>query len=1065
MQSRSNINVYDFDGTIYNGDSSVDFFMFALKKKKRILLLFPKLLIYFILYFVGIIKKEKFKTVAFSFLKYFDKPSELIDEFWNLNEHKINPKLKQLIENDDLAIIVSASPEFLIKPAGDRLSIKKVICSPVDIKTGKWLGNNCSGINKIKYLDKNYNDYTINNSYSDSYSDRFVANNSKKAYMINKGEIFEYDENKLYMNISKKKGTILASIFFIIYFILGMLINYNRDIIYNYDFLFQSDTGRVYNDFISITGVHDRISVHPLFLLFQPFILLIQGITHNSVIAVVIFQAFIGSLCIKYLYQSLSIFSDKKLLNLILILIYGFSFSSIIFHSTFETYSLSALSFILFWYNIFIDFKFSKKINIFKYVGLGILTTGILLTNYTVFLVGIFILLISKKINIKNFICLNFITLISIVALSFVQEYIWVNAPNIIKSFTSSVEHEKDEYTSFDLSVSKVKNVVDDVFLNGIVAKDIEVKKIPQNKHLTIIFKNKYLIKDSIFIIFYFILFYLIIKNFKLNKIINLGLLISVIGMSLMHVFYGNENTFLYSQNILYLIILLFGINYQKKNKFTEIFLVIFLIIEMVSNVIVFRQLLLLLNKYFKFMSVVKKINIYKNIIKYGILISITVILVFLIYILIKKYFEKSKSSLLIGSICCFAIISCMFIKFQTMDTVKVNTKSTVKNSEKLVLTNTDSVFEEKYEDDVLAYQKYEKQYKKFVNQKNIELINNYKGEKIFFFGMGNRKKYVYRNGVLRDAENEKVYKRFDVDKELIIPNKYTVLIKTKEGKFYKIVEDKDAVKIIGEDSNNILPDTDIKMKLASFDKYEYSEILSVLYQEILFNIKDGVIYPNIFVYDDVWYRDSAMGAMVLEKTGNIDLISDWILSIDSIYDKSNGEEENDNLGELLYLLSLVTDKDNEMVKKVIDKADKIKIQDENGKYISNRTDFSNRPDYQTDWLNFGLSKFDIDLDYNYKKTDGYSNLLWFTNQETDNLEIYKFKKEYPYRGYAQRHLMGEDAPIYVSNQLYPLSWENSATRADYSKLTVLSDYFVNNRIGPTHVWSAAELFLLLEEE
>ena len=28
------IDVYDFDGTIYDGDSSIDFFLYAIKKKK-----------------------------------------------------------------------------------------------------------------------------------------------------------------------------------------------------------------------------------------------------------------------------------------------------------------------------------------------------------------------------------------------------------------------------------------------------------------------------------------------------------------------------------------------------------------------------------------------------------------------------------------------------------------------------------------------------------------------------------------------------------------------------------------------------------------------------------------------------------------------------------------------------------------------------------------------------------------------------------------------------------------------------------------------------------------------
>ena len=35
------INVYDFDKTIYNGDSTIDFYLFCLKKKFSIILLLP----------------------------------------------------------------------------------------------------------------------------------------------------------------------------------------------------------------------------------------------------------------------------------------------------------------------------------------------------------------------------------------------------------------------------------------------------------------------------------------------------------------------------------------------------------------------------------------------------------------------------------------------------------------------------------------------------------------------------------------------------------------------------------------------------------------------------------------------------------------------------------------------------------------------------------------------------------------------------------------------------------------------------------------------------------------
>lgn len=36
------MNVYDFDGTIYNGDSSVDIYFFLLKRYPKLIAYFPK---------------------------------------------------------------------------------------------------------------------------------------------------------------------------------------------------------------------------------------------------------------------------------------------------------------------------------------------------------------------------------------------------------------------------------------------------------------------------------------------------------------------------------------------------------------------------------------------------------------------------------------------------------------------------------------------------------------------------------------------------------------------------------------------------------------------------------------------------------------------------------------------------------------------------------------------------------------------------------------------------------------------------------------------------------------
>lgn len=1066
MESNKEINVYDFDGTLYDGDSSIDFFLFTLKKYKRNVFLFPKIFLYFIFYLFHIVSKEKLKSVFFSFLKNVSNYNKLVTTFWDLHKKNINNELGEIVKNDKNAIIVSASPEFLIKPIAFELGVKKVIASDVDPSSGTWNDNNCFGENKINHLKKYFKKLKINNSYSDSYSDRFIAKASTNAYMIYKKKLCKYDESKLFLKKISRNGTLLALLFFVLYFLLGMLINYNYNLSNNYNLLFQSDTRRVYSDFTKILYNHTRVGVHPLIMFVQPFILILRGITQNDFIAIIIFQAIIGSISVKYLYMAMNLISKNIKTNLLLTLIYGCSFSSIIFCSTIEIYSLSALSLIILWYNIIYDLELSSKINIYKYIAFGVCTTGILLTNYSVFVVGLLVLLSSKKINLKKFVLLNLFTIISIILLSFVQECIWVSAPNIFKSFSHSVENETENYTSFDINIKKIENITNDVYMNGIVSKNMHIKQISgikkfDNEHTVITFNDEYNYKDIFIIVFYGILIILIIKNFKYHKLLNGGLLLSLGGMSLLHLFYGNEDTFLYSQNFIYLIILLFGINFKKKNKYINLFLLILFVFEAVINLINFRNLLRIISSFISSNKILKIFGIYKELFIFLVLILIILVVLFLTYILIKKNNKKYLAYISV----CLLLIPCIFIKINTLTNCDNKLNTCGNSCPKLQIDNNERYFKEHYSKEIEAYETYKKQYRELANSKNVFAVNNFNNEKFYFFGLGTRTKYVYANGVLRELETEKVYKRFDVEEELIIPNIYTVLIKTKNNKYYKITEDDNSVRIIEGNKSDLVSGTSNYIKLASFDNKKYSEVLKVLYQEILFNINNGVIYPNMIVYDETWYRDAAYAGMVLEKTNNIDLISKWILSINNYYDKANGEEENDNLGEVLYLLSLVTDKNNNTVKRILSKLDEIKKEDTNGTYISNKTDGSIKPSYQTEWLKFGLEKLNIKNNYYYKLSDGYSNLLWFSNYNKNELKVKKYNKNYPYLEYAQRHLIGESATIHISNQLYPLTWENNATKANYNNMSILGNYFIKNRVSPTHVWSASELFLLLYEE
>lgn len=183
------MNVYDFDGTIYNGDSSVDFYRFSVKKNPLILCCIPKQTWGAVLYCFKRIDKTKLKEYFFSFLSKID-TGEMVDSFWEKHQHKIQKWYLDQRQSDD--IVISASPEFLLRPICENIGITRLIASRVDYLNGKFDGSNCSGEEKVTRLMSEYSICQIDNFYSDSVSDQPLANISYKAFLVSKGVVKEW---------------------------------------------------------------------------------------------------------------------------------------------------------------------------------------------------------------------------------------------------------------------------------------------------------------------------------------------------------------------------------------------------------------------------------------------------------------------------------------------------------------------------------------------------------------------------------------------------------------------------------------------------------------------------------------------------------------------------------------------------------------------------------------------------------------------------------------------------------------------------------------------------------
>lgn len=334
--------------------------------------------------------------------------------------------------------------------------------------------------------------------------------------------------------------------------------------------------------------------------------------------------------------------------------------------------------------------------------------------------------------------------------------------------------------------------------------------------------------------------------------------------------------------------------------------------------------------------------------------------------------------------------------------------------------------------------------------------------KRFYLFGMGEREKLLYRDGTLYRVADETVVRDWSVEEERIRPAAYRVDLRTPDG-LVTISENDRGVRLSTPAGQRYL--TRGRVHLPGFDGHPAAGLLRVLHQELLVNIVDGRPVPNLLGYSDAWYRDAAMVCMCLERTGNLHLVEEWIAGINEPFDRNNdGNREPDNLGQVLYLVSLAADESHPVVDAVLDAVSEFRT----GDHIVGQTDFGERPVYQTKWLKFGLRSFGLPDPYEIPAVaDEYSSLFWwdFTDSHTPTDRFDGGSREnYPYLTWAERNFHGEVPDLTLLGRGYPLTWEARASEAVYENMALIDDTYEDRQICAPHTWHAAEAFLHLFE-
>lgn len=184
------MKVFDFDNTLYHGESSIEFGFFLMKKNIKVALWIPKMLFGLLRYKMCLISREEIMNQTDDFMKIIISSKKEVEdmafEFWEKNEKYLHKELIEKIEADD--IIITASPSFIIEPLKNKLRTSNIISSEIDL-ANKHVVNLIFGEHKVKAYREKYGETPIDCFYTDSYNDKSLMDISKTVFLVDKKSI------------------------------------------------------------------------------------------------------------------------------------------------------------------------------------------------------------------------------------------------------------------------------------------------------------------------------------------------------------------------------------------------------------------------------------------------------------------------------------------------------------------------------------------------------------------------------------------------------------------------------------------------------------------------------------------------------------------------------------------------------------------------------------------------------------------------------------------------------------------------------------------------------------
>ena len=141
---------------------------------------------------MGRIDTTELKERFFAFLRRVPDLDMLVESFWDSRQKKIKRWYLERKRPDD--VVISASPEFLLKPICRRLEIVPPIATQLNPETCKIRGKNCKGEEKVRRFLWLNPDASIHRFYSDSTTDLPLARLAGEAFFVQGDKIIPWAE-------------------------------------------------------------------------------------------------------------------------------------------------------------------------------------------------------------------------------------------------------------------------------------------------------------------------------------------------------------------------------------------------------------------------------------------------------------------------------------------------------------------------------------------------------------------------------------------------------------------------------------------------------------------------------------------------------------------------------------------------------------------------------------------------------------------------------------------------------------------------------------------------------